>query len=82
MSHLTTSSALGARPALAREPMLATRRLSAASWLAIAFFAGALLFAAVAPLIIGVAVMPGHSAVTLTPLPLSSSDSASLSDNT
>ena len=42
MSHLTTSSELGARPALAREPVLATRRLSAASWLAIAFFAGAL----------------------------------------
>ena len=48
MSHLTTSSALGARPALARAPVLATRRLSAASWLAIAFFAGALLFGAVA----------------------------------
>ena len=48
MSHLTTSSALGARPALAREPVLATRRLSAASWLAIAFFAGTLLFGAVA----------------------------------
>ena len=48
MSHLTTSSALGARPALAHAPVLATRRLSAASWLAIAFFAGALLFGAVA----------------------------------
>jgi len=48
MSHLTTSSALGARPALARAPVLATSRLSAASWLAIAFFAGALLFGAVA----------------------------------
>ena len=48
MSHLTTSSALGARPALAHAPVLATRRLSAASWLAIAFFTGALLFGAVA----------------------------------
>lgn len=48
MSHLTTSSALGARPALARAPVLATRRLSAASWLAIAFFAGALLFGVMA----------------------------------
>ena len=48
MSHLTTSSALGARPALAREPVLASRRLSAASWLAIAFFTGTLLFGAVA----------------------------------
>ena len=48
MSHLTTSSALGARPALAHAPGQATRRLSAASWLAIAFFTGALLFGAVA----------------------------------
>ena len=30
----------------------------------------------------GVAVMPGHRAVTVMPVPLSSSDSDSVSDNT